>query len=77
MVITWEDALAASRDEGKDEGGIVALRNGVLRVLKERFTSVPAFVSQKLKTISNLERLEDVLEESAVVSSVDELGLEP
>ncbi len=73
MVITWEDALAASKTEGKAE----AARNHILRILQRRLDSVPSFVRTKLDAIDNVERLEEILDQAIVVSSADELVLEP
>ncbi len=73
MVITWEDALAASKDEGKAE----AARSYIIRILRRRLSSVPSFVEAKLATIDSAERLEKILDQAMVVSSADELVLEP
>ena len=89
MVITWEDALASSRAEGKTEGKtegkaegraegfIEATRSHIVRVLERRLKTVPAFVGEKLDAIRSLKRLEEILDQAVVVSSVDELVLEP
>ncbi len=73
MVITWEDALAASKVEGKAE----AARNHIVRILQRRLRSVPSFVEAKLRAIDSVERLEEILDQAIVVSSADELVLEP
>ena len=73
MVITWEETIAANRAEGI----AAATRNYILRILKQRFDSVPAFVRQKLEAIQSLERLEGILDQAVVVSSVDDLVLDP
>ena len=73
MVITWEDTLAARQAEGVAEGLVTA----ILRVLKRRLKTVPAFVRQKLEAIQSRERLEELLDQAVVVNSVDELVLEP
>ncbi len=81
MVITWEDALAASKNEGKtegrSEGKAEAARNYIVRILQRRLSSVPSFVRTKLDAIDNVERLEEILDQAIVVSSADELVLEP
>jgi hypothetical protein len=77
MVITWEDALAASKAEGKAEGLVEARRDDILRILRQRFHSAPALVCQKLETIQSLERLQRILDQALAVSSVDDLVLEP
>jgi hypothetical protein len=73
MVITWEDALAAS----KTEGVVETMRSSILRVLTRRLEAVPASVREKLDAIQSLERLEEVLDQAAVARSVDEIVLEP
>ncbi len=73
MVITWEDALAASKTEGKAE----AARSHIVRILQRRLSSVPSFIRAKLDAIDSVERLEGILDQAIVVSSADELVLEP
>ncbi|MEE8523365.1 MAG: hypothetical protein V3T72_05495, partial [Thermoanaerobaculia bacterium] len=77
MVITWEDALAASKTEGKAEGKAEAARSHILRILRRRLSSVPSFVEAKLGAIDSVERLEEILDQAIVVSSTEELVLEP
>ncbi len=77
MVITWEDALAASKGEGKAEGKAEAARSHIVRILQRRLSSVPSFVAAKLGAIDSVERLEEILDQAIVVSSADELVLEP
>jgi hypothetical protein len=77
MVITWEETIAANRAEGKAEGKAEGLVEAILRVLDRRLESVPAVVGQKLSSIRSLERLERILDQAAVVGSVDELVLDP
>lgn len=81
MVITWEDALAASKTEGKaegkTEGKAEAARSHILRILQRRLSSVPPSVEDKLRAIDRVERLEEILDQAIVVRSVDELVLEP
>lgn len=69
MVITWEDALVEREARG--------LIRAILRVLKRRLKTVPASVGAKLDSIRSLERLEQILDQAAVVRSVDELVLDP
>ena len=76
MVITWEDALAASEAKGKDEGKIEAARSHIVRILQRRLSSVPSFVRAKLDAIDSVERLEEILDQAIVVNSADELVLE-
>jgi hypothetical protein len=73
MVITWEETIADRVARGK----IALARDHILRILKQRFESVPAFVRQKIEGIQSLERLEGILDQAIVVSSVDDLVLEP
>ena len=77
MVITWEDALAAREDKGKAEGRAEAARSHIVRILQQRLSSVPSFVRTKLDAIESVERLEEILDQAIVVSSADELVLEP
>ncbi len=68
MVITWEDALAASKEEGLLQGEASVLR----RLLKRRFVELPPWVGERLERagrgeleswaerVLDAERLEDV-----------------
>jgi hypothetical protein len=83
MVITWEETVAAAEAKGKAKGkaegkaeGLLAMRNSVLRILKRRLESVPAFVRTKLEAIQSTKRLEEILDQALTVSSADELVFE-
>lgn len=72
MVITWEDALAASREEGLEAGLLQGEASVLRRLLKRRFTEVPPQVEKRLEQagrqdleswaerVLDAERLEDV-----------------
>ncbi len=72
MVITWEDALAASKAEGREAGLLQGEAVLLRRQLKRRFTEIPPQVEDRLKQASreelescaervlDAERLEDV-----------------
>ncbi len=72
MVITWEDALAESRVEGKVEEA----RGAALLVLRHRFGSIPPTVETRLAAIDDLERLHEIMEQSLKVPSIEDLDLD-
>ncbi len=82
MIITWEEALAAERAEGEargvTEGELRAKRADIAFLLSHRFGSgrVPPEVEKRLGSITDLERLQGILEQALSVDSLDQLSLE-
>ncbi len=72
MVITWEDAHAASKAEGLEEGFVQGEATLLRRQLKRRFEELPRWIDERLQQASqreleswadrvlDAERLEDV-----------------
>ncbi len=89
MEFTWEEALAASKTEGRIEGKVEgkaegriegkaeATRSHILRILRRRLLSVPSSIESKLRAIDSIERLEEILDQALVVPSADDLSLVP
>jgi len=76
MVITWEQALAASRAEGRSEGKAEAARTAIMRLAKRCLRDVASDFEEKLRAIEDLDRLYEILERVPEVSSTEELGLD-
>ncbi len=81
MVITWDDAISASRAEGeargKARGKVEEALEAVLLVLRHRFGSVPTTVEARLAAIDDLTRLHQMLEQALAVESIEVLDLDP
>ena len=83
MQMTWADKLeqkgfVKGRQEGRQEvqqEAVQSLRRVVLRLLDQRFGSVPAKVQKKVEKISSMDRLTELAEKVLVVQSIDEMGL--
>ena len=71
------DQVRRVLEKVRTEGVVETMRSSILRVLKRRLESVPAFVREKLDAIQSPELLEEVLDQAAVARSIDELVLEP
>ncbi len=88
MVVTWEEALAESRAEGESHGRVEGRAEGraegearakqedLLLVARHRLTSMPADFEDKIRGISDLERLNDLLERLIKTESIDDLDLQ-
>jgi Domain of unknown function (DUF4351) len=75
MQMTWADELELKgRKEGQQEG-IQNLRRVVLRLLDQRFGSVPVKIQKKVEKISSMDRLTELAEKVLMVQSIDEMGL--
>ena len=86
MQMTWADKLEQKgflkgRLKGRQEGrqeveqAIQSLRRVVLRLLDQRFGSVPPKVQKKVEKISSMDRLTELAEKVFAVQSLDEMGL--
>jgi hypothetical protein len=83
MQMTWAERMEAEYtqkgiEQGLAEGlgkGIEALRNVVLRLLKQRFGSVPETVQSKVEAIQEIGPLSDLAERVLEIDSIDEMGL--
>ncbi len=76
MVVTWEEALAEREAEGRIEGQARAKQEDLLLVARHRFASLPPDFEEKLRGISDLDRLNDLLESLLKSESADDLDLE-
>ena len=75
MVVTWEQALKASRAEGRIEGKAEATRTAIIRLARHCLHDVAPDFEEKLRAIEDLDRLYEILERVPDVSSTEELGL--
>ncbi len=68
MVVTWEEALTEREARAKQED--------LLLVARHRFVPMPAELEDKIRTISDPDRLNDLLVQLLESDSVDDLDLE-
>jgi predicted transposase YdaD len=77
MEITWEGALAARESkgkvEGKAEGKVEATCEAILLLLNRRLGPVPDDVVERLTSISDIQRLQSILEQAVSAGSIDEI----
>jgi hypothetical protein len=81
MEITWEETLAARKAEGEAigeargeaRGEVNATRKAIILALNRRLGPVPDEVVERLTSISDLERLQSILEQAVSASSIDEI----
>jgi len=76
MVVTWEQALEASRAEGRVEGKAEATRTAIMRLARRCLPDVAPSFEEKLRAIGDLDRLYEILERVPDVSSTEDLGLD-
>ncbi len=84
MLLTWEEALAQERAQGKAEGLLKAEAEGMTRgflkaivlVAERLHGSVPAAFVEALGKIDDPSRLRELLDQALTVSSLEELDLE-
>jgi Putative transposase, YhgA-like len=60
------------REEGREEGILSNARQSILQVLEIRFQSVPKEISDRLDSISDLPKLQELHRLSVTISSVDD-----
>ncbi len=65
------------RVEGATEGELRAKRADVVFILTHRFGSLPAGLEKRLERITDLERLQVILERALSVDSMEGFRLEP
>jgi hypothetical protein len=75
MQMTWAEQMEAEYTQKGIEQGLAALRNVVLRLLKQRFGPVPETVRSKVEAIQEIEPLSHLAERVYEVDSIDEMGL--
>jgi hypothetical protein len=63
------------REEGKKEGKLLAVREVLLRLLRDRFGRVPKAVRQKIEATAEVELLQACVLQATKINSVDELLL--
>jgi Putative transposase, YhgA-like len=60
------------KEEGREEGSLSTIRQSILQVLEIRFQSVPNEISDRLNSLTDLPRLQELLGISVTISSVDD-----
>jgi hypothetical protein len=79
MEMTWAERMEEKyTQQGIEKGiekGIEALRRVVLRLLSQRFGSVPETVRRRVEKIEAMEPLENLHERALEVKSIEDLGL--
>ena len=66
-----ERGLEKGRQEGRQEGSEEAYRCSIRRFLQRRFSYIPEAVEESLKTISSVQRLQNLLDEAAFCEDLD------
>jgi predicted transposase/invertase (TIGR01784 family) len=82
-VIEWtrewkQEGYQEGRQEGRQEGierSLTALRGVLLRRLEGRFGPLPKTIAEQVEAVASLEKMGELLAESAVVPSLAALGL--
>jgi hypothetical protein len=62
-------------EQGIEQGTLAALRNSVLQVLEVRFSPLPDSLMERIRMISDVDRLEQLLRKAVVVDAWQDLGL--
>ncbi|MBI4564967.1 MAG: DUF4351 domain-containing protein [Planctomycetes bacterium] len=68
----WEEK---GRIEGKIEGKIEGLRQALLRQLRSKFGPISREVEQRIEALTDISRLDTLLERVLTAASIDEMGL--
>lgn len=63
------------RQEGRETGQLEGMRQLLLRLLEQRFETVPARVRRKVKAIASAKELEELAKRVLVASTLAEMGL--
>ncbi|MXV77165.1 hypothetical protein F4X73_12775 [Candidatus Poribacteria bacterium] len=63
-----EEGIKRGREEGKAQ----AKRENIIKLLQIRFENVPETVTQKVKRIRSLSRLNSLFEKAASIDSLDD-----
>ncbi len=85
MIQTFSEALADSKTEGKTEGKAEGKAEGMLQATRDAIVLLarsihkvlPAGFEEKLSSIANLDRLQQILEQIPKVRSLEEIVFEP
>jgi hypothetical protein len=75
MEMTWAERMEEKYTQKGIEQGIEALRRVVLRLLSQRFGSVPETVRRRVEAIEAMEPLENLAEKTLEAQSIEDLGL--
>jgi hypothetical protein len=75
MEMTWAERMEEKYTQKGIEQGLEALRRVVLRLLSQRFGSVPETVRRRVEKIEAMEPLENLHERALEVKSIEDLGL--
>ena len=63
------------RNEGREEGQITALRDTLLRLLRQRFGTLPVAMVNVVKTTSDRPHLEAWLDRVLTAETLDDVGI--
>ncbi len=77
MIQTFSEALADSKTEGKAEGMLQATRDAIVLLARSIHKVLPTGFEEKLSSIANLDRLQQILEQVPKVRSLEEIVFEP
>ena len=84
MVVTWEEALAESRAEGKSQGRaegrslgqVEAAQEADLRAAERRFGALPQAFKDKISQTEDLDRRYQILDQILEAKSISEIDLD-
>jgi uncharacterized protein DUF4351 len=75
MQQTWAEKLEANKAEGRAEGKAQGAREILLRLLRQRFGTLPTEAERRIQEVSSLDRLTRLADQVLVARSLKEMGL--
>ena len=75
MEMTWAEKMEIEYTQRGFQRGLDALHHVVLRLLSQRFGSVPEAVRQKVEAIDSMDSLSNLAGKVLEVQSIDDMGL--
>ena len=72
--LTWADQVfLRGREEGRQEGAVLTMREDIQRVVRARFGSVPSTLEAALQAMTREDELAALFERALHAQTVDEL----
>jgi len=71
----FKDALNASQQQGEQQGELQTQQRILIRQLQRKFTQVPENIMQKIQSTTDLEQLDNWLDQIVVAKSLADTGL--
>ena len=73
--VLWEEGRAEGKAEGKAEGESKGKRETLLRQLRRKFGALPPEVEQRIQALTDIPRLDDLLDRILTAGSIEEMGV--